>query len=744
MIKKIFLLYIFLFLSSPAIAQNATTAPIFGQDACLLVEEEDGSPADFACRPLKFPNGSLTKNVNGTFSLAVGNINGPSSSTDNAIARYDGPTGKLLQDYTSNAPTIDDNGKVSLLNTFSLSNLGTNVVFGDSDVTTPNRINYSGSVSSGLYGFYVSSSNSSTASGAYTVGIGGITAPAANTTADVIGFQGFVSPQSSASFTSLNRVMGVQGGGYLASNFLTIKDFYGIFGDPATILSTAVIRNYAGGFSGKVLMIGSDNTSGYWFSSADGTAADAKIYRSAVAEISILGVLKATNAVLTTPDLGTPSALVGTNITGTASGFTSGHVTTNANLTGDVTSSGNATTLANIPTATPAVGSILHTNISAPSSPAAGKDAVYSDSTDLRLHDKNASGIIGTTVIADTGASNNFLTAISAAGAISKAQPAFSNLSGSVAASQMPALTGEATTSAGAVAVTLTNSAVIGKLLTGYSSGAGTVASTDTILQAIQKLNGNNATNANLTGPITSIGNATSIASQTGSGTKFVVDTAPTISNPVIANINPGADFTITQNSVVPFTSVNSGAIANTLYMSAGKIGINTTNLVNSLTIGSVTTGMAGLIGSGPGLSVSGIGSVFGFEDTSPSSSSSGALIRLVSNDGAAMSSGDRLGMLSFGGSISATTVNASATIAAIASENWVVGAATGTDLSFQITVPGINSRSEKLRVTGTGLQIFNSAAPSTSPTGLGTLYVESGALKFRGSSGTVTTIAVP
>jgi hypothetical protein len=45
-------------------------------------------------------------------------------------------------------------------------------------------------------------------------------------------------------------------------------------------------------------------------------------------------------------DLGTPSAGVLTNCTGTASGLTAGHVTTNANLTGDVTSSGNATTIA--------------------------------------------------------------------------------------------------------------------------------------------------------------------------------------------------------------------------------------------------------------------------------------------------------------------------------------------------------------------------------------------------------------
>lgn len=39
-------------------------------------------------------------------------------------------------------------------------------------------------------------------------------------------------------------------------------------------------------------------------------------------------------------------------------------------------------------------------------------------------------------------------------------------------------------------------------------------------------------------------------------------------------------------------------------------------------------------------------------------------------------------------------------------------------------------------------LGLANATAPSTSPAGMGQLYVESGALKFRGSSGTVTTIA--
>lgn len=42
---------------------------------------------------------------------------------------------------------------------------------------------------------------------------------------------------------------------------------------------------------------------------------------------------------------GTPSSLVGTNISGTAAGLTAGNVTTNANLTGAVTSVGNTTSL---------------------------------------------------------------------------------------------------------------------------------------------------------------------------------------------------------------------------------------------------------------------------------------------------------------------------------------------------------------------------------------------------------------
>jgi len=65
-----------------------------------------------------------------------------------------------------------------------------------------------------------------------------------------------------------------------------------------------------------------------------------------------------TSPTLVTPALGTPSALVGTNITGTATAFTASNVTTNANLTGGVTSVGNAATVVTNANLTGAVTSV--------------------------------------------------------------------------------------------------------------------------------------------------------------------------------------------------------------------------------------------------------------------------------------------------------------------------------------------------------------------------------------------------
>ena len=76
---------------------------------------------------------------------------------------------------------------------------------------------------------------------------------------------------------------------------------------------------------------------------------------------------------------------------------------------------------------------------------------------------------------------------------------------------------------------------------------------------------------SNLTGPITSVGPATSIASQTGTGTKFVMDTSPTLVTPVLGvatatSINgttiPSSKTLVATDSttyVVPSQTGNSG-----------------------------------------------------------------------------------------------------------------------------------------------------------------------------------------
>ena len=159
-----------------------------------------------------------------------------------------------------------------------------------------------------------------------------------------------------------------------------------------------------------------------------------------------------TSPTLITPALGTPTALVGTHITGTAAGLTAGTVTTNANLTGDVTSNGNATTLTNAP--------------------------------------------------------------------------------------------------------------VIAKVLTGYVSGSGTVAATDSILQAIQKLNGNAITSSSASGTwgISISGNAatattaTTSASATTSGScsgNSATATACTGNSATATSATTAATLTTTNFSIV-------------------------------------------------------------------------------------------------------------------------------------------------------------------------------------------------
>lgn len=78
----------------------------------------------------------------------------------------------------------------------------------------------------------------------------------------------------------------------------------------------------------------------------------------------------------------------------------------------------------------------LLTAIAAPATPAAGFGVVYEDSTNKVLAMKNDAGTVSSTVVPSSAAANQWATGISAAGAISYAQPAFSNISGIASVAQ--------------------------------------------------------------------------------------------------------------------------------------------------------------------------------------------------------------------------------------------------------------------------------------------------------------------
>ena len=59
-----------------------------------------------------------------------GDVVGPGSSTDNAIARFHETTGKIIQDYTSNPPTISDSGDMNIDGDLDVENI---VVSGNVD-----------------------------------------------------------------------------------------------------------------------------------------------------------------------------------------------------------------------------------------------------------------------------------------------------------------------------------------------------------------------------------------------------------------------------------------------------------------------------------------------------------------------------------------------------------------------------------------------------------------------------------
>jgi len=285
-----------------------------------------------------------------------------------------------------------------------------------------------------------------------------------------------------------------------------------------------------------------------------------------------------TSPVLITPNIGTPSAGTLTSCTGLPvttgiSGLASGAATflttpTSANLAlllTDETGSG-PNVFATSPTlTTPVLGVATATSINKVTitQPAAGSTLTISDGCTLTVP---ANGSISGTNTGDNAVNTLYSGLVSNAthtgDATGNVALTVVRINGvSLAGLSTGLLKNTTTTGQPSIAIADTDYVAPGGALGTPSSGNLTNCTFPTLNQnttgSSGSCTGNSSTvttNANLTGVITSIGNATSIASQTGTGTKFVVDTSPTLITPNIG-VATGTSLTLSGNLTVNGTT---------------------------------------------------------------------------------------------------------------------------------------------------------------------------------------------
>lgn len=177
-----------------------------------------------------------------------------------------------------------------------------------------------------------------------------------------------------------------------------------------------------------------------------------------------------------------------------------------------------------------------------------------------------------------------------------------------------------------------------------------------------------------------------------------------------LSNTHTGTSST---NIALKLTA-SGGSTANyAIQVSAGVVQISDSTAATSTTTGAVTVsggvGIAGDLYVGASINQTAASTnSFLAVNTSASSSSQGALIRAASNDGAAMASGDRLGVFALSGARDASsTINNSIGIAGYATEAWS-GTACGAKLVFQTVPNGTTGRVDRVTIDQDGTTIFD------------------------------------
>ena len=302
-----------------------------------------------------------------------------------------------------------------------------------------------------------------------------------------------------------------------------------------------------------VVSVSGANISGLTVSSA--VATDGSKNLVSVANTGTGDNVLATSPTLITPALGTPTALVGTNISGTASGLSIG---------------GNAGTVT---------------------------DGVYTTDTST----------VTNTMLAGSIANNKLVnSAITINGSST-------SLGGSISVGTVTSVTGTSPISSSGGAAPDISISAAGVSTSGYLSatdwntfnnkGSGTVT--------------------NLTGPITSVGNATSIASQTGTGSTFVVATSPVLVTPNLGTPSAG---TLTNCTFPTLNQDTTGTAAKTNALNSATTVVNVSS-ATAPTVGQILTATSGTAATWQTPASGGVTTIgFGTTGLTPSGATSGVV----------------------------------------------------------------------------------------------------------------------
>ena len=423
---------------------------------------------------------------------------------------------------------------------------------------------------------------------------------------------------------------------------------------------------------------------------------------------SITGLLKGNGTAISAATSGTDYVVPSGSITGNAA-----TVTTNADLTGVITSKGNSTSIASqtgtgskfvvdtSPTlVTPNIGVASGTSLTLSGDLTVNGTTTTIASTTLAVGDKNI--VLASASTTDAGADGGGITLKGASDHtwnwIDATDAWTSSDHINLASGKSFYINGTAVLSA-----------------TALGSGISVTATT----------------NANLTGVITSVGNATSIASQTGTGTKFVMDTSPTLVTPVLGTPSSG-DLT---NCTFPTLNQNTTGNASTVTTNANLTG-PITSVGNATSIASQTgTGTKFVMDTSPTLITPTIGAATAttINKITVTAPATGATLTIV--EGATLTA-------SATASVSGTNTgdNAVNTLySGLVSNATHTGDATG---STALTVVAINGVLMSGLATGLLKNTTSTGAPSIAVAG--TDYVAPGGALGTPSSGTLTNCTFP